>query len=265
MVDDVRPAQSSDTRSRVPSESGRTRDNAARAAGTFLLLTALTTLAAVAARVSADADQATLVESLVAISESKGLYGAGGAARIVSGITLIAAAWFLLQTWIIRLRLGAPVVPILFAASGLFTLVSGVCAVWLAVSVPDAAVTINAFAGTTSTEVAAELRWLTGKIGFAIAGLALVVAARYQWKAGGTLRRISPVSAIIGISMQFIWIDAATLVHRVSGIAFFLWLVAIGAMLCIGRVERHFAPMLHLPPESGAPEHQQHHNGGVGK
>ena len=265
MVDDVRPAQSSDPRSRVPGESGRTRDNALRAAGIFLLLTALTTLAAVAARVSADADQATLVESLVAISENRALYGAGGAARIISGITLIAAAWFLLQTWIIRLRLGTPAVPILFAASGLFTLVSGVCAVWLAVSVPDAAVTINAFAGTTSTELAAELRWLTGKIGFAIAGLALVVAARYQWKAGGTLRRISPVSAIIGISMQFIWIDAATLVHRVSGIAFFLWLVAIGAMLCIGRVERHFAPMLHLPSESGAPEDQQHHNGGAGK
>ena len=112
MVDDTRPAQSSNPQPQVPSESGRTRDNAARAAGIFLMLTALTTVVAVAARVSADADQDTLVESLVAISESKGLYGAGGAARIVSGITLIAAAWLLLQTWIIRLRLGTPAVPI---------------------------------------------------------------------------------------------------------------------------------------------------------
>ena len=242
MVDDARPAQSSDPQPRVPAESARPRDNAARAAGIFLLLTALTTLAAVGARVAADADQATLVESLAAISDSKALYGIGGVARFVSGITLIAAAWLLLQTWIIRLRLGAPAVPILFAASGLFTLVSGVCAVLLAVSVPDATDAISTFARTTSTELAAELRWLTGKIGFAISGLGLIAAARYQWKAGGTLRRISPVSAIIGVSMLFIWIDAATLVHRASGTAFFLWLVAIGAMLYTGRVERHFAP-----------------------
>ncbi len=255
MVDDARPGQSSDPRSRVPAESARPRDNAARAAGIFLLLTALTTVVAVVARVAADADQATLVESLVAISESKGLYGAGGAARIVSGITLIAAAWLLLQTWIIRLRLGTPAVPILFAVSGLFTLISGACAVLLAVSVLDTTEAISTFARTTFTELAAELRWLTGKIGFAVAGLALIAAARYQWKAGGMLRRISPVSAIVGVSMQFIWIDAATLVHRASGMAFFLWLVAIGAMLYIGRVERHFAPMLDLPPESGSPEH----------
>ena len=114
----------------------------------------------------------------------------------------------------------------------------------LAVSVPDATDAISTFERTTSTELAAELRWLTGKIGFAIAGLGLIAAARYQWKAGGTLRRISPVSAIIGISMQFIWVDSATFIHQFSGTAFFLWLVAIGAMFCIGRVERHFAPML---------------------
>ena len=255
MVDDARPAQSSDPQPRVPGEPGRTRDNAARAAGIFLLLTALTTLAAVAARVAADADQATLAQSLAAISDSKALYGIGGAARLVSGITLIAAAWLLLRTWIIRLRLGTPAVPILFAASGLFTLVSGGCAVWLAVSVPDAADTISTYAGTSSTEVASDLRWLTGKIGFAIAGIALIAAARYQWKAGGMLRRISPVSAVIGILMQFIWVDAATFVHQFSGAAFFLWLVAIGAMLYTGRVERNFVHMLDLPPESGAAEH----------
>ncbi len=255
MVDDARPAQSSDPQPRVPGEPGRTRDNAARAAGIFLLLTALTTLAAVAARVAADADQATLAQSLAAISDSKALYGIGGAARLVSGITLIAAAWLLLRTWIIRLRLGTPAVPILFAASGLFTLVSGGCAVWLAVSVPGAPGAIDTFASASSTEIAADLRWLTGKIGFAIAGIALIAAARYQWKAGGMLRRISPVSAVIGILMQFIWVDAATFVHQFSGAAFFLWLVAIGAMLYTGRVERNFVHMLDLPPESGAAEH----------
>lgn len=230
----------------------RQRHAAARTAGVFLLLTAFATFVMVIFRVAADADQPTLVESLVAVSESKGLYGFGGVARLISGITLIVAAWFLSTTWIIRQRLGTPLVPILFAVSGLFTAVSGGCAILLAVSVPDAADAIATFAQTTSTELVADIRWLTGKIGFAVAGLALIIAARYQWKVGGTLRRISPVTAIIGILMQFIWIDSATFMHPINGTAFFLWLVAIGAMLTTGRVERHFSSMLNSASESDA-------------
>lgn len=253
MADDINLKNRPSSQTRIPPTAGRQRDTAARTAGVFLLLTALATLAAVVGRVAADADQATLTESLVAISHAKGLYGIGGGARFLSGITLIIAAWFLLTTWIIRLRLGTPVVPILFGASGLFTAVSGGCAVWLAVSVPDATDAVSTFAQTISTEQVADIRWLTGKIGFAVAGLALIVAARHQWKVGGTLRRISPLSAIIGIAMQFIWVDSATFMHPINGTAFFLWLVVIGAMLMTGRVERHFSAMLDLPPESNAP------------
>ena len=226
----------------APGEERRPRDAAARAAGLFLLLTALATMVAVAGRVMADADQATLAESLAAVSESRALYGIGGAARLVSGIALIAAAWYLLNTWIIKERFGSPVVPALFAVSGLFTLVSGASTAWLGVSVPSTAGTIDTVASASSTEVADYLRWLTGKIGFAVAGLALLVAARYQWKAGGVLRRISPAAAVIGILMQFIWVDAATFIHPINGTAFVLWLVAVGAMLATGRIERHFSP-----------------------
>ena len=243
----------SNSQTKVSGTAGRRHDTATRTAGILLLLTALATVVAVTGRVAADADQATLTESLVAISHAKGLYGIGGGARFLSGITLIVAAWFLLTTWIIRLRLGTSVVPILFAVSGLFTAVSGGCAVWLAVSVPDATDAISTFAQTISTEQVADIRWLTGKVGFAVAGLALIVAARYQWKVGGTLRRISPLSAIIGIAMQFIWVDSATFMHPINGAAFFLWLVVIGAMLMTGRVERHFSAMLDLPSESNAP------------
>ena len=239
---------------RAPGEERRPRDAAARAAGLFLLLTALATVVAVAGRVAADADQPTLAESLAAVADSRAAYGISGVARLISGATLVAAAWYLLNTWIIRERFGSPLVPILFAVSGLFTLVSGACAVWLAASVPDAPGAIDTFAGASSTELVSDVRWLTGKIGFAVAGLGLLAAARYQWKAGRTLRKIAPVSAIIGILMLFIWIDAATLAHRFSGMAFVLWLVVIGAMLCTGRVERNFAHMLDLPTESGATE-----------
>ena len=221
------------------------RDRSARTAGALLILTAVATAVAVVGRVAADADQPTLSESMVAIALERWLYLAGGAARLVSGITLIAAAWLLLRTWIIRERLGTPLVPALLVASGLFTAVSGLCAVGLAASVPDAEATaaIYDYSRAGSVAVVADLRWLTGKVGFAAAGLALIVAARYQWRAGETLRRIAPATAALGVAMQFIWIDAATLAHRITGPAFFVWLVLIGAMLLTGRVERHFVRM----------------------
>ena len=217
------------------------RTGAARRAGALLAITALATLVAVIARVSANADLPTLAESLTAISLSRDMYGLGGAARLASGIALLAAAWYLSRTWIIRERLGTPLVPCLFAASGAFTAVSGACAVALAAWVsPPTGESGLLVAVTPTLETANQLRWLTGKIGFAIAGLALVVASLYQWKVGGTLRLIAPMSAALGIAMQFIWIDAATLAHRVTGPLFVIWLLVIGAMLFTGRVERHF-------------------------
>ena len=218
--------------------SGRPQDAAARRAGMLLILTAVLTVVAVAGRVAAGADQPTLAESIAAIAESSAIYGVGGVGRFVSGVTLVAGAWLLLGTWIIRERLGTPLVPWLLAASGLFTAVSGACAVAFALSASSPAEV------TPAIEMMSAVRWVTGKIGFAASGLALVVAARYQWMVGGTLRTIAPVSAVLGIGMQFIWIDAATAVHRLTGPAFFLWLLAIGAMLATGRVERHFNAML---------------------
>ena len=226
--------------SRQPGSDAAAGAAAARKAGALLILTAVASLVAVGARVSADADQPTLAESLAAISESSGLYGIGGAARLVSGITLIIGAWLLSKTWPIRERPGKPIVPALLAVSGIFTAVSGVCAIALALS---ASVPADPGAIDASTETMAYLRWLTGKIGFAVAGLALVIAARRQWKAGGALRYVSLASAIIGIAMQFIWFDAATIVHPVSGAAFFAWLVAVGGLLLTGRVEQRPAAM----------------------
>ena len=214
---------------------GRPTDSAARKAGLFLLLTAAATVVAVIGRVSAGADQQTLAESLAAIAESSVSYGIGGAARFISGITLMVGAWFLLRTWIIKERRGTPLVPALFVVSGVFTALSGACAVALAACAPEIAGDI-----ATPIETISYLRWLTGKIGFTAAGLGLIVAARYQWKAGGTLRYISLGSAAIGIVMQFIWVDAATVMHPISGAAFFGWLVVIGGLFLTGRMERAF-------------------------
>ena len=222
----------------VKSAAGAPRDSAASRAGLLLLLTAAANAVMVYARLAADADQSTLLESMRAIAANKAMYSLNGVARLISGITLIAAAWFLLRTWIIRERFGTPVVPYLFIASGAFTAVSGGCALALAAFATNGMETVEA-----TTETVSYLRWSTGKMGFAAAGLALVAAAQRQWKAGGAIRRIAPASALIGIAMQLIWVDAATIMHRISGVAFFVWLIVIGAMLVSGRVERHFSSM----------------------
>ena len=230
-MQDSTPESQQERSDTIPRQPG---DPAARNAGLLLVATAVVTLLMVVARVMADADQPTLVESLAAIAESRVSYSLSGIARLVSGVTLLAGAWLLLATWIIRQRRATPLVPWLFVGSGIFTAVSGLCAVVLA-TIATSAADPGAF-----TEVTAYLRWTTGKIGFTAAGLALLVAARYQWMAGGALRFISPLSVIIGCAMLLIWIDALTYLHRFSGVAFVLWLVAIGFMLFTGRVERLF-------------------------
>ena len=214
-------------------------DRSARMGGAFLLLTAAATAVMVFARVAADADQATLLESLRAVDENRALFGVSEAARLLSGVTLFIAGGFLLRTWIISGRWASPLVPYLFALSGVCTVLSGVFAIVIAAYFPsEIGISGGAIAGPV--EALWGLRWVTGKIGFTVAGLAVIVAARYQWQVAGTLRWIAPGSLVIGVAMQFIWIDSATILHPIVGTAFFLWLLAVGTMLSTGRVEQHF-------------------------
>lgn len=214
---------------------GASAEHMARWGGAFLLLTAAITGGMVYARVASDTDQGTLIESLRAVAENRGLYTLFGATRVASGLTLLLAGWFLLRTWIIRDRWAAPWVPYLFVISGICTIASGVCALFIAAQA-DVAGT-SAAGGLAAVD---SVRWVVGKVGFTAAGLALIVAAWFQWQVGGTLKKVSPASAILGVAMQLIWLDAATLAHPVIGGLFFVWLLLIGAMLATGRVEKHF-------------------------
>ena len=210
-------------------------------AGWLLLLTAAATVAAVAGRVSAGADLPTLVESLAAIGAARGSYGLGGAARLLSGITLAVGARFLLRTWIMRERLGTRAVPILLTGSGALTGLSGACAVVLALVVanPSEAATLGGIAPAMA--ILDNLYGVAGRAGFSLAGLALIAAAYRMWRVGDVLRFIAPGSAIVGVAMPLVWIHAVIVVHRVSGAAFVVWLTLIGFMLVTGRVERIFA------------------------
>lgn len=193
----------------------------------------------VVARVAADTDKGTLVESMRAIASNGAMYSLSASARFLSGLTLIGAGWFLLRIWKTRCQRTSPVAPYLFIVSGAGTVVSGACAIGLSFYLAPLAESLF-----VSDEVPAllatlsEVRKIAGKVGFAIAGVALVVSALYQWRLGGAARLVATVSVILGIAMQFIWIDAATIIHRSVGAVFFLWLLVIGLMLATGQVER---------------------------
>ncbi len=208
-------------------------------AGLLLILTAIATVVAVVGRVAAGTDLPTPAASFAAIADSRALYAAGGLGRLASGVTLIVAAWFLLQgrTGTGREHGPAAVVAVLFAASGLFTAYSGAAAVVLAAIAPDG-LAAAAPAGEAARQLAATatLRQVSGAAGFALAGVALIVAGWRQWTAERELRRMAGATALLGLAMQFIWLDAATLLHRLTGIVFVLWLVVAGGMLRGGRM-----------------------------
>ena len=204
-----------------------TKGSSGLGAGLFLLITAVATLIAVVTRVSANADQPTLAESLVVIAENKALYASGGGARFVSGVTLIVAAWFLSKTGAGEKQPSARLATLIFALSGFFTAMSGASAIALANAAPA---TTDALPETT-----AYARWLAGKIGFTLAGLALLPEARRQWNLGPPFKYLALASGVIGIAMQFIWWDAATTVHRITGIGFLFWLIVVGVLLLKGH------------------------------
>ena len=206
-----------------------------RNAGIFLLLTALATAISVPARLAANADLPTAEETLAAIGAAQAAYGTGGAARLVGGLTLLAASIPLWRAFRQYHPAAMGIAALLLAASGVASAVSGASAVALAVAAPvdvaPAELTVSA-----AEEMALAVRWVAGTVGFTLAGLALIALAPAQWRMGGVLRVTAVVDAVLGVAMLFIWVDAATVVHRITGIAFLLWLIAVGLWLVVPRL-----------------------------
>lgn len=232
-----------------------------RSAGALLLLTALATAVSVMARLSANADATPLTDALArsqnldagtiaalsvseklnAIGSAKVAYAAGGAARLIGGLTLLAAAW---PWWRVmggyhRRAMGAAAA--LLAASGVASAVSGGCAVVLAMLAPEAPAAAG-LGSAAGLDVGVEdalftLRWFAGALGFALAGLGLAALGPALWRVGGILRLSGGVGVILGLAMLFIWVDAATVVHRITGVGFLLWLIITGGWLLAGRAK----------------------------
>ena len=231
-----------------------------RTAGIFLLLTALATAISVPARLAADADATPFTDSLaqqlnldaaeiarIAVSErlaaigsASVAYGIGGAARLMGGLTLLAASvplWRTMRTFH-PAAMGAAAA--FLAVSGIASAVSGAAAVALAALAPEPQSTamltqVSGLAyGTEDTLF--TVRWAAGALGFTLAGLALAALGPVQWRMGGILRVTAVADTVLGVAMLFIWVDAAMMVHRVTGIAFVVWLIVVGLWLVVPRL-----------------------------
>ncbi len=207
-----------------------------RLAGIFLLLTAAATAIMVPTRIMADADQPTLRLALEAIDENTLAYTYSAVARIASGIFLVAAAGLLRSVTTPYYPGPAKLAMTALSLSGVITVVSGVCAIILTNIGPSAI----AFDDARLFELASRLdtaRWITGKAGFSLAGLGLIALAPVQWRVGGLLKGSALADVVIGVVMLFIWVDAATVMHRISGVAFLAWLIVSGLWLVAGLLK----------------------------
>ena len=226
--------------------SGAVQAAGARMAALLFLVVVAATAVSVVARLTVDPDQPTLLESMNAIAEGRVLYYVAALSRVTAGLALMAGGWCLFRVWKATGNRNAQLVLVLFAASGIATALSGVSSAALASLVSFVAASAGAGPGLASVEtvdyllpapvVAFDaLRWVAGKAGYALAGLALITVGWRQSTSAGIHRRIATVSIVIGVAMQFIWIDAATVMHRISGPAFLVWLIVIAALFLTNR------------------------------
>ena len=214
--------------------------SAVRVSGLLLLLTAVATAASVMTRLNSSMEPLAGSPIQVPIILDTGQYVIAGVARILSGLALLAAAIFLR----LALRRGQPIAAgiatTLLELSGAVTAISGAAMLALAAGIPpagDGAATLMTWGAPGWVEPADAARWIAGKVGFTLAGLGLIALGPAQWRIGGLLKVSAVADVIIGVAMLFIWVDAATMMHRVSGIAFLIWLIVTGVWLVAGLLK----------------------------
>ena len=211
-----------------------------RAAGLLLLLTAVATAVSVMTRLGSSMEPLEGSPLLLPIILDTGRYVVAGAARTLSGLALVAAAVFLR----LALRRGQPVAlgvaVTLLGLSGAATAISGAAMLALAGGIPqagDGAATLVAWGVPGWVKPVDGARWIAGKVGFTLAGLGLIALGPVQWRMGGLLKISAVVGMMIGVAMLFIWVDAATMMHRISGISFLAWLIVSGVWLTLGLMQ----------------------------
>ena len=213
---------------------------ATRISGLLFLLAVVATAVSVMTRLSGSMEPLAGSPIQVPIILDAGQYIIAGAARTVSGLALVAAAVFLKLALRRDQPVAAGIAMTLLELSGAATAISGAAMLALAGGLPQstegtaplAAWDMPGWVGAVD-----GVRWIAGKVGFTLAGLGLIALGPVQWRIGGLLKVSAVADVIIGVAMLFIWVDAATVMHRISGIAFLAWLIVSGVWLILGLMQ----------------------------
>ena len=216
------------------------RLSSARSAGLLLLLTAVATGISVLTRLSGSDEPMEGAPIQLPVILDLWAYVISGAARTISGFALVAAAAFLRVALRPRQPVMAGVAATLLELSGAVTAISGASMLALAGALPQAVegtATLVAWDAPGWTGAVDGVRSIGGKAGFFLAGLGLIALGPVQWRMGGVMKTFAAADVAIGVAMLFIWVDAATVMHRVSGIAFLIWLIVSGVWLTMGLMQ----------------------------
>ena len=206
---------------------------APRMTGILTVVTAAAIIIAVFARVAAGGDGDTLRESLQAIAANRAPYSVYGALTLLSGATMIGAAWFIASASAFRPLTARPIVPIIFGIAGAIYILSGVSAIFLASIAPNMA----------QGGMISQIREISATLAFIVSGWGLMASGFHQWKAGSPLKFIAPFSAAIGALMQIMLIRLLTsegiaFYDQIIGLAFVLWLFIVGVILATVPTDR---------------------------
>ena len=194
-------------------------------AGFLLILAAIAAVAMVWTRLQADIDQPTFEETLAAIDQNTIWYSWHGTARAFFGVSLIIAAafikpaMFLARGW--QLRLSSVVLNL----GGIAMITSGVIVLFISTVYWTDAYDVETFD---------HYREIAGSIGNTFIGLAIILLTVVQWRLGRFMKPVAAIAPFVGIGMILVWIDAATILHRISGTGFLIWLLATAIVLIAG-------------------------------
>ncbi len=191
----------------------------------ILILAALAAVVMVWTRLQADFDQPTIEQSFRAIDDNSVWVTFHGAARIWLGAFLISSQSMIGLMLVSNHRRAFNLGRVLLSLGGIAFIMSGV----ITVMMPGAVAFGEVFG--IDGESYHSYRQIAGNIGSSFIGLALIAMVPIQWRTGGVTKTTAILGIIAGVGMLLVWWDAASLMHRITGAVFLIWLVTTAAAM----------------------------------
>ena len=194
----------------------------------------------VATRTASNDSQIVFSDSLQMIAQNQALYLTSMYASVISNALLVGLAAGLYSTFRIYQPDLARAGAFLLLATAVVSMVAAVAGLALASLAQEfAGVTGNQENSLASSAQAVEVfRSYAGRTGFTFSALSLLAfGGLISWQ-GPIPKWLGWLGILIGVMMLLIWSDSATLLHRIGGTGYLVWLAITGGWLVL-RGTRH--------------------------